>query len=526
MIKVKDLTKYYGEDRILNRLSFKIEQEHKIALVGFNGVGKSTLLKIIAGIEEPDKGQIEYNKKVKIGFLPQDPNNYNNKKVIDYLISDNEGSDDELFRRNIEIMFAGFKLDSDVKNKKIGELSSGQKTKIFLSSLLLKKPNLLLLDEPTNNLDLPSLIWLENYLKNYKSAFIVVSHDKKFLSNVANKVYEIDWVTKNIEISNGTYVDYLERKIKEKKRHKLDYTLQQEDISRLKKLAKNKIAAAAKGAKYVSPDNDHMLQGYRRNKSADSLKDAKVVFNRIKRMDKVDRPINRKSFIIDIDEGDIGNSRDIKLNELVCGYEDFEIGPINLNIENTQRVCLLGLNGSGKTTLLKTMTGNIKKKSGEIEIGDGIRFGNLMQEHDLLPKNKNLIKFLIERTNVEKKVAEEYLEYFGFNKNQFNSEILILSPGARARLLLALFAIENVNTLILDEPTNHLDLEAGEALQKAIDKFKGTIIFATHDRGFVEQSRFNKLFSLEEGKLVKVESFKDYVSEMEKKSKKLIRMLK
>lgn len=526
MLKVKDLTKYYGEERILNRISFKIEREHKIALVGFNGVGKTTLLKILAGIENADKGKIEYEKKVTTGFLPQDPNIYNNKKVIDYLKEVYGREDNDEFRRNIEIMFSGFVLDSEIKNKKIGVLSSGQKTKIFLTAILLKKPNLLLLDEPTNNLDLPALIWLENYLKNFKSAFIVISHDKKFLSNVANKVYEINWVDKTLEISNGTYADYLERKGKELKRQELDYKLQKEDIDRLKKLAKSKQEAAAKGAKHVTNDNDHMLQGYRRNKSADSLKDSKVIYGRIKRMDKVDKPNNRKNFIIEIDAEEIGNSRNIKVIDLICGYEDFEIGPINLNTEFGQRICLLGLNGSGKTTFLKTLTGNLKQISGEIIMGEGVRFGNLMQEHDALPKNKNLIKFLMDKTGADKKTAQTHLEFFGFKPEQFNNEILILSPGARARLLLALFAIENVNTLILDEPTNHLDLEAGEALQKALDKYKGTIIFATHDRQFVEKSRFDSLIAIENNNFVKIDSFKDYINEMENKSKKLVRLLK
>jgi ATP-binding cassette subfamily F protein 3 len=193
MIEVKDLTKYYDDQRILNRISFKIEKEHKVALVGFNGVGKTTLLKILSGIEKADKGEIKYQKKVKIGYLPQNTSEYNNYKVVDFLIEYISKEDNEELRRKIEIMFAGFALDSEIKNKKIKDLSSGQKTKIFLTAVLLMEPNLLLLDEPTNNLDLPALIWLENYLKNFKSTIIVVSHDKKFLSSVANKVYEIKW---------------------------------------------------------------------------------------------------------------------------------------------------------------------------------------------------------------------------------------------------------------------------------------------------------------------------------------------
>jgi len=184
------------------------------------------------------------------------------------------------------------------------------------------------------------------------------------------------------------------------------------------------------------------------------------------------------------------------------------------------------LNGTGKTTLLKTIIGDLKAISGQVEVGEGIRFGNLMQEYQNIPKKKTLSKFLIDRTGLEKKEVENYLDFFGFKEVQYNDEISILSPGSKARLILALFAIENVNTLILDEPTNNLDLEAGGALQKAVDKFKGTIIFVTHDRMFVEKSRFNKLFLLGNGDLSKVENFKDYVDEMDKKSKKLIRLIK
>ena len=526
MLKVKDLTKYYEDERILNRISFKVEKEHKIALVGFNGVGKSTLMKIVAGLEKADKGQIEYNKKTTIGFLPQEPNKYNNKIVIDYLKEYTELQDDDVFRRNIEIMLSGFVLDPEIKNKKIGVLSSGQKTKIFLIAILLKKPNLLLLDEPTNNLDLPALIWLENYLQNYKSAIIVVSHDKKFLDNICNKIYEIDWKERTLEISNGRYSDYLIRRSKEKNRQQIQHDSQREDIERLNKLGKQKQEKAKKGAKYISPDNDKILQGYRRNKSANSLRDSKVIFNRIKRMDKIDAPFNRKDFVIDIEPEDIGDSRDIKISKLVCGYEDFEIGPINLKIKNGERVCILGLNGSGKTTFLKTLTGVLKKKEGKIEIGEGVRFGSLVQEYDLLPDEKTLLEFLLDKTGFEKGKIKTFLEFFGFSEKQFNSKIEVLSPGGKARLLLSYFSIMNINTLVLDEPTNHLDMEAGDALKKALDKFKGTVLVVTHDRFFVEKNMLEKIFLLEEGNLTKLKSFKDYVSKVEKKSKKLIRMLK
>jgi ATP-binding cassette subfamily F protein 3 len=553
MLKVKDLTKYYEEERILNRVSFHVAKEHKIALVGFNGVGKTTLLKILEGEESADKGKIEFGKNTRIGFLPQDPHMYNKLIAIDYL-NDYVGRDDEEFRRELEIMFAGFALDPEIKNKKIAHLSSGQKTKIFLIAILLKKPNLLLLDEPTNNLDLPALIWLEDYLQKMKTAFLVVSHDKKFLDNVANKVYEIDWNTKKIIISNGKYSDYLDRKEKEHKRQNVQHEIQKADIKRLRTLAKTKKEKAAKGAKYVSPDNDRMLQGYRRNKSADSLHDAKIIYNRIDRIDEIEKPVSRKDFEIDIATSESASSKDVLVRDLICGYEtgntekdsknsdgggNFKIGPVNLEIKFGSRICILGLNGSGKTTLLKTITGRIEPLSGKVLNGAGVKFGNLMQEHETLQKGETLMKFMERKVEVKKEDGEietdiknkkeyitNHLVHFGFRENQLNTKIGVLSPGGRARLLLAYFSATDVNVLILDEPTNHLDMEAGEALNIALDKFKGTVITVTHDRFFVERNMFETLYLLDNKKLNKLDSFKDYVAQMQKRAKKLLHLLK
>lgn len=553
MLKVKDLTKYYGEDRILNRVSFHVAKEHKVALVGYNGVGKTTLLKILEGEESKDKGKIEFGKNTRVGFLPQDPHMYNKLIVIDYL-NQYVGRDDEEFRRELEIMFSGFALDTEIKNKKIAHLSSGQKTKVFLIAILLKRPNLLLLDEPTNNLDLPALIWLEDYLQKMKTAFIVVSHDKKFLDNVANKVYEIDWETKKVIISNGKYSDYLDRKEKEHKRQSIQHEIQKADIKRLRTLAKTKKEKAAAGAKFKGPDNDKISQGYHRNRSANSLHDAKIIYNRIDRIDEIDKPTTRKDFEIDIKADKSASSKDILVRDLVCGYEtgslekdaknsdwggNFKIGPINIEIQFGSRVCILGLNGSGKTTFLKTITGRIEPLSGEILNGNGVKFGNLMQEHETLQKGETLINFMERKIDFKKddedsetnpKTKKEYiinhLIHFGFRENQLNTKIGVLSPGGRARLLLAYFSATDVNVLILDEPTNHLDMEAGEALDKALDKFKGTVITVTHDRFFVERNMFETLYLLDNKKIQKLESFKDYVAQMEKRAKKLLHLLK
>lgn len=535
MLQVKNISKEYGEGTVLNKISFKMAPEHKVALTGFNGTGKTTLLKIIAGEVEPDKGNIIFEKETSIGFLPQDPNQYNSENVLKFL-DEYVGQNDEEFHRQVEIMFAGFGLESGIKNKKIGDLSSGQKTKIFLIGIMLKKVDLMLLDEPTNNLDLPALIWLEDFLQKTKSAFIVVSHDKTFLDNVTNKIYEIDWKERSLEISNGKYSDYLIKKQKERARQQLDHTIQKVDIKRIRNLVKVKQSKAEKGSKHKTKDNDKMLQGYFRDKAGQSYKDSRILNNRIKRMDIVERPNTRKEFNIEIDPEDSGASRDITVTDLICGYADsnetdFKIGPINLAIPFGSKVFILGLNGSGKTTLLKTLTGKIPKISGDLNVGSGVRFGNLMQEHESLDMDETILGFLLKKVESDRSVLQNHLLHFGFSEDQIKTKIKDLSPGGRARLLLALFSADNVNVLVLDEPTNHLDVEAQEALEKTLKKFEGTVITVTHDRFFMEKiaitkiSDNNVLYVLTDGIMEKIKNFKQYVTDMERRSKKLLRLL-
>lgn len=524
MLKVSNLTKHFDNERILHNLSFTVEKGNKIALVGFNGTGKSTLLKLLAGLDDDKKGTIQYHKNTTIAFLPQDPNFYNGYKVTKFLEDYTEQSGDE-FIRKVEIMFAGFALPTEIKDKKIGMLSSGQKTKVFLTGILLKKADLLLLDEPTNNLDLPALIWLENYLQNTDSAFIVVSHDKKFLDNVSKKIFEIDWKTRELKITAGKYSDYLLQKEKEVKRNLLTVRLQKEELKRLRLLAQQKKDDARAGAKWMGHDNDKMLRGYKRNRAANSLKDAQVIYGRMGRMEIVEKIPERKGFHVDIPKFDTGAPKDIMITNLVCGYDDFRVGPINLSIPFGNRICIIGLNGSGKTTILKTITGVIPKIEGEVDIQEGVKIGNLMQEHDSLPRDLTPIQFLMEKNYQEKKVLNEHLLRFGFSEFQIGLKIKYLSPGSRARLLLAYFALEGVNTLILDEPTNHLDLEAGEALENALKEFHGTVITVTHDRFFVEKTAVDNLYMLQDGKLNKIDNFALYVTEMEKRSRKLLRLL-
>jgi len=236
MLKANKITKYFGEQTVLNRISFNLERGNKVALTGFNGSGKTTLLNILAGNESYSNGLLQVNSGVKVGFVPQDPQGHHEMVVLDFLKTATNNPDDSFIRR-IEVMFAGFMLPSDVKTKKIGELSSGQKTKIFLTQVLLQDPDLLLLDEPTNNLDLPALIWLEDYLQKVSAAVVIVSHDRVFLDAVANKVFEISWIDHTLHISHARYSDYLREQQKEFTRLSHEHDLQRDELKRLKELA-------------------------------------------------------------------------------------------------------------------------------------------------------------------------------------------------------------------------------------------------------------------------------------------------
>lgn len=540
MLKATKLTKYYEDQTVLNRLTFNIDRNNKIALTGFNGSGKTTLINILAGIESYSNGTLEYDKKTKIGFIPQDTKNYSEINVLDYLKKE-VGKDDDEFLRKIEIMFSGFVLPTETKEKNIGDLSSGQKTKVFLTALLLKKPDLILLDEPTNNLDLPALIWLEDYLKKVDAACVIVSHDREFLDGVANKIFEIDWFDHKLTSSKAKYSDYLKEKELQRKSLKKEHSLQKEEVKRLKNTAQNFQEKGLVGSKWKSGDNDKMLMGHKRNKASKSFTAAKVTYGRMKRMNVVDKPKDRKSLSMNIDENSSTKgeekNKDITLNNVLCGYKedgnkkDFSVGPISLDIKYGKKICLLGANGVGKSTILKTITGLIPEISGGRIIGEGVVFGNFMQEHELLPMNKTPLNFLLENFDPESEedieMINNLLENYNFSEYSINSPIKNMSSGERAKLLFAYFSSININTLILDEPTNHLDMEAEEALEEALNNFEGTIITVTHDRRLTSKINFDNLYivSEEEGGIKEIPEFKIYVKEMEKRSAKLLRIL-
>ncbi len=558
MLKVKDVSKSYGPNAVLSDVSFALERGQRAALVGMNGTGKSTLLKIIAKLEEADSGTAGVDKAATVGYLPQDTSILGAESVEEYIrntagIEEVERELRELekdlssasaqaryesvyarydrmggyaFAHRMEVMRSGFGLDGIGMNRPLGSLSSGQKVKVLLIGILLKGADLLLLDEPTNNLDLPALIWLEDFLQNSPAACIVVSHDREFLDAVSDRVMELDWRTHSLIVRGGSYTDYLHMREKERQRQKEQHRLQQEEIRRLTDQARRLKERAAQGARWSGSDNDKFLRGFKRDRAGKSGKGAKAIEKRIEQMDIVEKPVERKPLDLLLDAETQYGDRDIDLAGIIVGYPSgFRMGPLSLAIRSGERIAILGMNGSGKSTLLRVMTGALTPLEGTVRIGAGVRFGDMTQEHESLPREATPLEYLKHSIGFSDEEAYALLAKFGVEADAARKPIAALSPGARARMLLGTFSALAVNVLVLDEPTNHLDMEAVEALEDALEAYSGTVVLVSHDRHFLEKVALGEAYLLTDGNLSRLESFDTYLQEAEERAERLLRIL-
>jgi len=556
MLRVTNLNKSYGPQTVLENIDLTLSRGQKVALVGSNGAGKTTLLKIIAGLEQPDGGRIEFEKGAMIGYLPQDTSLSGSQTVAAYLeeitgiavlertmselsdrladpqvkkqyddiIDQYERLDGYTFSRRMETMLLGFDLGPELVERPLDQLSSGQKSKVFLAGILLRGVDMLLLDEPTNNIDLPTLIWLEDFLMRSQAACLVVSHDRRFLDRIVRKVFELDPQTHSINVSNGRYSDFLDLKVKNLERQKEQYRLQQEEIERLEVQARTKRVEAEKGSKWTGSDNDKFLRGFKRDRAGKSSKVAKSIEKRIEQMDKVDRPIEKDVLSIKLNAAETHGSTTMRLTEVVAGYNGFRIGPVSLEIRLGNRVAIMGPNGVGKSTLLKVITGELTPRSGTVEIGSGVRIGNMMQEHQTLSRDWSPLSYLMEQAKLDISSAYSKLAQFGIDEISSKRTIAELSPGGRARLILAYFSAISINTLVLDEPTNHLDLESLEALEQTISSYDGSVILVSHDRFFLEKTNVDSTYLLTEGLLHRI-TYTEYLAQAEQRARRLLKML-
>ena len=519
---INSIEKQFEGNEILSQVSFTIDAGHKIALVGRNGIGKSTLLKIIAGIYESDSGNVVLPKNKTVSYLPQEVALNDTRTGIEYIQESPSGPFKE---HTIATMLNGFSLDMETAKRCLQETSGGQRTKILLTRFLLEPADLLLLDEPTNNLDMASIIWLETFLKETKKAMVVVSHDLRFITKITNRVLEL--TEKGVEYSRGSYTDYLERKEKDIKRQMALWKKYRQEISRFDKLVRDEQGKGERIDSKEAKDRDKKAAGAARDAASSSQSYANVLKKKMEVLSEVEKPFEEEPFILEVHPKTTDGDLEVTAEDLVAGHtKEGLVGPVSLSFHLGDRICFMGANGVGKSTLLKTIIGEIKPVSGTITISDGITFGDLMQQQERADRSVGVLDFFTSQTGQGEEKAIHMLKKHGLEEQVFNQKVGGLSAGIRARLLLAVFSAKGVNVLILDEPTNHLDIGAAKALKDLLGAYRGIVILVSHNRWFLEDLEIGKFYEIEDREVKKIDSLEKYIEEAESVAQKILRRLR
>ncbi len=520
LLKVNGIEKQYNSEVLFSDISFTVDEKQKIAFVGKNGVGKSTILKIIADIKKPDSGLIEVSKGKKVSYLPQDIEE--DVSGIEYIQNSKDGP---FMDHVLYPILNGFSLNEDLINRKVNTLSGGQKTKILLARFMLERSDILLLDEPTNNLDVPSLIFLEELLAQSKKAMIIVSHDLFFLNRICNKVFELKNETLNIE--GGTYGDYMERKQKEFERQKISYKTQQEKIQQIQKNIKTLQDKGDDIENFEVTDNAKKESDYKKGKATAGQRRTKVFKTKLSKIEKIEKPYDEGSLEIEINPKNISGDLRVEFEDVVSGYSKKEEFPtFSFELKFGKKMCLLGENGVGKSTILKTILGLQKEISGKRLIADGVFFGDLMQQHEKADRSLTPLELFQKETKKDKETGVYMLKKIGLKEEAINQKIKNLSSGTRARLLFAIFSAQGVNFLILDEPTNHLDMEVVQSLKDMLSKYKGAVILVSHNRWFLKDLHIDNFYLVTKESVNRIKDFDTYISDNKEKAKKLVQKLK
>ena len=495
----------FGDDVILHSIDFEIRNTEKIAIVGRNGCGKTTLLKLISGeveMEKLDSDESAFIAKAgnpEIGYLKQiafdDPDvtleqevrkcfvkmderkaelaraaaelehDYSDEKVARYTAMEEAFKDDGgyYYEKEYEVMIRKFGFSDDERKKPIRDFSGGQQTKIAFIKLLLSKPDILLLDEPTNHLDVTTIEWLEGYLKSYPKAVVVVSHDRMFLDNVVDVVYEIEYGT--ARRYPGNYTNFIARKKENYDKQMKDHIAQQKEIERLQRMV-----TRFKG----KPTKTSMAQS--KQKAIDRM----VI---IEAPDKYDNKTFHANFQ---PEKETGNDV-LYTSELAIGY-DHPLSVVSLDLKRGEKLGILGGNGLGKSTFLKTIVGKIPALSGEYRFGTNVQIGYFDQQMAMYTSNKTVLDdFWDEYPNLTETEARNALGAFLFSGDDVFKNVNMLSGGEKVRLALCKILKTRPNVLVLDEPTNHMDIVGKETLESMLKDYEGTLIFVSHDRYFVKK---------------------------------------
>lgn len=535
LLQTNDVMRRFGADVLFHNINLQIQDHGRTALVGRNGAGKTTLLKMIAGITQPDEGTISKVKDLTIGYLAQDQglDSQNNiwaeldlvfaplhemEKEIHQLedqLGDLDSDSDQYqqvlnkydrlqdeykkqggfeYESRMRGILHGFGFGEEYYDTPVDALSGGQKTKLALAKILLQEPNLLILDEPTNHLDMNVLAWLEDYLKSYRGALLVVSHDRYFLDHVVKDVYDLDNRTLTHYTGNYTqFVAYKQERLKAEWKH---YDQQQKKIAKLEDFVNRNIVRAS------------------------TTKRAQARRKQLEKMDRLERPeTDDRSIHFQFHSDKDSGTEVLDVENAKVGYDEQVLaGPLSFTVRKPQRIGIIGPNGIGKSTLLKSLLHQIPLVSGTVKFGANLEIGYYDQEQQQLHPEKTVLdEVWDDHPEVPEKDIRSLLGSFLFVGDDVYKPVHDLSGGEKARLELTKLSFKPINFLILDEPTNHLDIDSREVLENAINEFTGTVLFVSHDRYFINQVATDVLDMHKDGITHYEGNYDDFLAEQTKR---------
>ncbi len=532
ILSCHELSKSYNDELLFSNCSFHIEDHEKVAIIGNNGCGKTTLIRMILGLESVDEGMVTFSKDKTIGYLAQHQDDMNlDNTIYDELLTTKahiirmeenlreleaqmHSVQDETELKHIceryETLTHSFKLENGYAykseivgvlnglgfdetefNKSISTLSGGQKTRVALGKILLTNPDIIFLDEPTNHLDMNSIRWLETYLSNYKGAVVLISHDRYFLDKIVTKVIEIDHT--KVYVFSGSYSDYSEKKRILRISEMNAYLNQQREI-------KHQEEVIAK------------LKSFNREKS---IKRAESREKALAKIDVLDKPMeDNKQMHFTLTPSRVSGNDVLSIENLQKTYDSHMLfTDLSMEIKRGEHVAIIGKNGTGKTTILKIINDLVTPDHGVIKLGTNVEVGYYDQEHHVLHMDKTVFDEISDDyPDLTGTQIRNTLAAFLFTGDDVFKKISSLSGGERGRVSLAKLMLSTANFLILDEPTNHLDISSKEILEQALNHYEGTVLYVSHDRYFINQTA-HRILDLEDTKLVSYLGNYDYYLE-------------
>ena len=522
-MKIENLCMSFGTQVIFDNVSFQINNNDKVGIIGVNGAGKSTLFNILLGNLTPDSGNITLDTKINLGYLPQvimEDASSEDETVFDYLLegrpikklkeeltnlydiianTQNEYELKKYYKKINRInelleyydeynaesillkIISGMQIDDNLLDLKLKNISGGQKSKVAFAKLLYSNPEIMLLDEPTNHLDLDTKDYIINYLKNYHGIILVISHDVEFLNAVTKKTLYVDKMKHNVEIYNGNYEKYMKIKSERDLAKQRLYEKQQREEEKLKGII----------AKYIRGNEKKANIAKDRIKKLEKLETQKIELEKKNKYTKFNVRINRPSYSIPI-----------KCNNLTFGYneENLLYEDLNFDLTRGEKLLVVGENGIGKTTLLRLIMGYLTPIEGSIEITDKTDIAYYAQEHEILDNSKTILENFANFGLTDYEIRR-MLGSFLFSGDDIFKKVEVLSPGERSRVALAKISLTGANTLLLDEPTNHLDPMTQLIISETFKNYEGTMLVVSHNLDFVDNLNINRMLLLPSGRI-------------------------